>query len=112
MTTTRKEYFSYYSFIIIGYLFLAFFLFFGIYKQNGILFSRSGSILVIFSAIVEYRIVMNQIMKQQFTNGMTTSLRTIASAPNLTRGEKIIRLIAHMSVLLGTLVWGYGDLLI
>lgn len=110
--TTRKEFIFNYSLLLIGYIIIIFFFFYKLSDYQGDLFLRSGSILVIFSVIVEYRIVMSQVNKHQYKYGTSIKMSDLASAQNITTGEKLIKLISHISLILGTLIWGYGDIVI
>ncbi len=112
MTTTKKQFLNYYTFLAIGYGFLLLSFFYGHYKDDGSWFSRAGSVLVIFSVIVEYRIVMNRSMQNTYAPGIQKTIIDLPSGQHLTGGEKVVKHITHLSLLFGTLVWGYGDLII
>ena len=110
--TTRREYLTYYSLVVTGYLLTGFFLFYDLSHKHNTFFMRSGSLLVILSAVTEYQLVMSQIIKHQYKIGTPIKMSEIASSQNITQGEKTIKLFTHISLILGTLIWGYGDLLV
>ena len=98
--------------------------------DDTIWFQRSGAVLVLFAAIVEYRLasyshdevfdaikvtakkraVMPNISDNDLVNGLVKS--NIASKPETPKDRKVLKLFAHVFVVLGTAIWGYGDLLV
>ena len=63
---------------------------------NGEWFQRSGSLMVLFSAAVEYR--RRHLLH---TRGTTAGWLSWRQVPY----------VCYSSIFLGTLIWGYGDLL-
>jgi len=83
------------------------------YLTSKIWFSRSGSILVLLSVIVEYRIaqyIYNDIQKSLFINKKIKL--PIPLKPQPQKEKVVVARIAHSFIVLGTLIWGYGDLLL
>lgn len=90
-------------------------------------FARSGSILVLAAAIVEYRLAsfiyedifraqkqtdrkkaaMPNVSGNELVNRLVKSNLTIQAQPSKER--KALAITAHLIIVLGTLVWGYGD---
>ncbi len=88
-------------------------------------FSRSGSLLVLCSAIVEYRLslyIFGDIHKINIKNAIKN--KAISSSDNQllqalsnkkaepSKSRKYLALTSHVLIILGTLTWGYGDLLL
>jgi len=77
------------------------------------LFSRSGSLMVLFAAIAEYQLLRvrdshHSEQLQTFSEGGRVAFRTFHPS----RGHQRQESLAHVSVVLGTLIWGYGTLLL
>ncbi len=73
-------------------------------------FGRSGSIMTLSAVIVEYRLhnaQLNKIFRRIKQAGMFKG--TFNSA--LSQYHRHIARIAHIFVVCGTFVWGYGDLI-
>ncbi len=79
------------------------------------LFSRSGSIVVLLTAISEYRL---RILRDRQIGHVPPE--TIEKADRWTRdqfrpkaflGQRVATVLAHLSLLLSTALWGYGDFL-
>lgn len=75
-------------------------------------FPRSGSLLVVLGIIIESKYVL-RIFGDQVYSGAETM--TIGKAPHPKNAqERIERFVAHIGlvwVIVGTLIWGFGDLL-
>lgn len=79
-------------------------------------FGRSGSLIVLFAVMSEYLLlkaknehIYNLIVKGRW-NAENSLRPTGVLAPDKT--HLIKEKAAHVSVVLGTLIWGYGDLLL
>ncbi|MDH5409525.1 MAG: hypothetical protein OEY00_13010 [Gammaproteobacteria bacterium] len=72
--------------------------------------SRSGSLMVLFSVIVEYNILKKQQILNEAARSDATYIITKFSPVVLGRNLRSIQIAAHYSVIVGTLIWGYGDL--
>jgi hypothetical protein len=78
-------------------------------KYYDIWFARSGSIMVLSAVIVEYRLFklyMEEISSSIFIVSMKKPLPIFISDE-----QNSISIVAHIFVVCGTLIWGYGDLL-
>lgn len=92
------------------------------------MFMRSGAIVVLLSALVEYRTsahILKDIHRAARLNKgkdllidcavdeqplFNNALKTITElAPRPTRERKLLSRYAHFLMLLGTIVWGYAD---
>ena len=74
-------------------------------------FERSGSLMVLFSAIVEFR---NIKLQQAINDKAAVSAEGIAgvliptSQPPM---RQFIIVVTHIFIIIGTFVWGYGSIL-
>ena len=74
------------------------------------LISRSGSLMVLFSAIGEYRLMLTHIPRiGVFVRNAHG--KDIPSINPVNKIENRISIILHITLLLGTLIWGYGNLI-
>lgn len=80
------------------------------YSANYDWFARSGAIAVLLAAIVEYRISSHiyddiyRAIAQQKHSGFATKAKK-------SKNRSILSFITHTVLILGTIIWGYGDLL-
>jgi hypothetical protein len=75
-------------------------------------FSRSGSIMVLLAVMVEYH---NFKVQQKINEKATEGSGTIGGGVGKIGQPKYRQLLSgftHFTIVLGTLIWGYGDLLI
>ena len=73
-------------------------------------FQRSGSLLVLFSVILEIRQTLaTQPLESSF---VTINDRPVLMERPISRANKWLHWIARSGIVLGTLVWGYGDLIL
>lgn len=77
--------------------------------DNGLWFSRSGSVIVLLCVIVEFR--LGNLRQLGYEDAQKASQHDIVSSGMLPIHKKLIGWIAHVQIILGTIVWGYGDLL-
>lgn len=91
-------------------------------------FARSGSLIVLVAAIVEYRLssysyddiyqaakksakrsaALPQVSDSKFIDGLVKA--NLTSKPEVPRPRRILSGVSHTLVIIGTIVWGYGDL--
>jgi len=74
-------------------------------------FSRSGSIIVLLAVVVEYRIsshIYEDIQRADFQQSIINLSVPIKAEP--TKERKRVSNAAHFLLVLGTIIWGYGDL--
>lgn len=90
-------------------------------------FSRSGSIMVLLAVIVEYRLssyiyedidnatrqtakkraVMPKVSDNPLVDGVVKS--NLTSKPQPSNSRATLKLISHILVIVGTIIWGYAD---
>jgi hypothetical protein len=91
------------------------------YKYNGILndnvglFGRSGSIIVLLAAINEYKLNASRgkqldYFEPHFICKQSDQVRK-GLRPREFLGQKIISFLSHIQILIGTIIWGFGDLI-
>lgn len=95
--------------IIVSVLFTLSSLYLAIKCDRSDLFSRSGSIMILFGAIVEYRRI-TQVDKKNEYNGGPIGMIEMRELFNVPSPIRKIRFITSFMIILGTMVWGYGDL--
>ncbi|MDE2915045.1 MAG: hypothetical protein OXL68_19260 [Paracoccaceae bacterium] len=71
-------------------------------------FQRSGSLLVLFSAIVE---IQQTAKKQPKEAGVTINGSPITVRDPVPTMSKLLHALAWGGIVTGTAVWGYGDLM-
>ena len=76
-------------------------------NETGTIFSRSGSIIVLFGAVVEYS--LSQIKPYTVSSNVSISGNKAITDREMPKIYKIQRTIAHLFIVFGTLIWGYGD---
>jgi hypothetical protein len=76
-------------------------------------FQRSGAILCMLSISAEFK--LSRIDPRNFKRSPHEFHKYLESLdyglPTETKYEKVIKSFTHISLLVGTIVWGYGDLL-
>jgi len=91
-------------------------------------FARSGSIVVLLAVIVEFRLssyiyddVFKAAQKSAKKKGLKISDNSFVQAnidsrrtvkPEVPKSRKILGYCAHILVITGTVIWGYGDKLV
>ena len=98
--------------------------------ENTIWFARSGAIIVLVSAIVEYRLSsfiyadiaqaaqktalklasMPKVSDNRMVEAMVKS--NLIIKPEASKPRKILSAISHVFIITGTIVWAYGDLVV
>lgn len=96
--------------LIIGFFFVIISYKASIYDIKGLWFMRSGAILVLFAAIVEFRLNDKTLKSINRKNVGSHAFKTPINMNN-SKEHNIIAFIAHIFIILGTLIWGYGDLI-
>lgn len=76
--------------------------------HNGVTLARSGSIMVFFAAVAEF-FTINRMNKKHLLN----ACRVKSNEPpwDFSCASTVVGIISLISALLGTVLWGYGDLL-
>jgi hypothetical protein len=73
-------------------------------------FGRSGALVVLSAAIVEYRIF--QWFPRRINAAIVAGKITKLPVPvSILKADRVASKIAHVMIILGTLIWAYGDLL-
>jgi hypothetical protein len=89
-------------------------------------FARSGAILVLFSAIVEYRLssfLFDDIHKAAVKNAIkNAAISTFednkllyaltAIKPKPPKSRATLAITSHIFIIIGTFIWGYGDFIV
>jgi hypothetical protein len=73
-------------------------------------FARSGAIAVLLAAIVEYRI-SSHIYDDIYRANAQQQHSGFATKPKKPKNRDILSFLTHTILILGTIIWGYGDLL-
>lgn len=81
------------------------------YTTSFELFGRSGSVLTLCAVILEFKISTKGQKNITHKSNGPISLGAVGNAVLLTDNEKRAQYFAHISVILGTLIWGFGDLI-
>lgn len=71
-------------------------------------FARSGAVLVVLGIFVEFQLAKES--QKMLYNNFVAKSKGYTSIPSLPVRHRILSWVAHLSVVFGTLVWGYGDL--
>jgi hypothetical protein len=80
------------------------------YTHNLAMFGRSGAVLTLSAIVLEYKLSTKGQNDSTYKEGGPISLGAVGKAVLLTDSEKRMKQFAHISVILGTLIWGFGDL--
>ena len=74
---------------------------------DGHWFQRSGSLMVLFSVAVEYRRAVQRARAIDSTGNRLKAVVEAQSKPVW----RSVPYICYLQILMGTLIWGYGDLM-
>lgn len=74
-------------------------------------FSRSGSLVVLISVIIEYRNLTVQQKLNEIAQESTAYRNAEPEKWRVPTSRKSFDLIVRLTIVVGTVVWGYGDLL-
>ncbi|MGD8177003.1 hypothetical protein [Marinimicrobium sp. ARAG 43.8] len=80
------------------------------FTDNIALFGRAGAVLTLCAAALEYNISTKGQKDTDYEEGGPVGLIEVGSATLLTKQKKWWRSFAHITIILGTLIWGFGDL--
>ena len=80
-----------------------------IVSGEGAWFQRSGSLLVLFSVILEIR--QEKALQPHASTGVTINGMPVLAERTASALNKWLRRIAWGGIIGGTFVWGYGDLI-
>ncbi|NCB14028.1 MAG: hypothetical protein EOM78_20740 [Erysipelotrichia bacterium] len=76
-------------------------------NESGTWFARSGSIMVLFAVIVEY--YLSFVKTYENSSNVFTNSKPNMTKRNMPFKYKFLKYIAHIFIVFGTLIWGYGD---
>lgn len=74
-------------------------------------FGRSGSLVVLFAVIVEFRNVQLQQRLNDKAVESSGGIGGILAPSGQPPFRQVVIYVAHFIVMIGTIVWGYGDLI-
>jgi hypothetical protein len=77
--------------------------------HDGGMLGRSGSVVVFFAAVAEF-FTLNRANKKHILNACR--VKNGETPWDFSRPAKIVGLLSFVVGLIGTILWGYGDLLI
>jgi len=77
---------------------------------EGLWFSRSGSLAVLISAIIEYRNYSLQQKLNEIAQESTAYWNAEPERWQVPKSRKAFDKMVLITIILGTLIWGYGDL--
>ena len=78
------------------------------------LFGRSGSIIVLLAVVNEYR--LRTVRDRQLDYFESRNVRKSPDEirkmlkPQVFLGQKVVTILTHLQVIVGTVIWGFGDL--
>jgi hypothetical protein len=78
-------------------------------SHNGPMLARSGSIMVFFAAVAEF-FTINRMNKKHLLNACRVKENEIPW--DFSSAARVVGAFSLLAALLGTILWGYGDLLI
>lgn len=73
-------------------------------------FARSGSIMVMCAVMTDFRI--GKLQQDKNSSASVVSGLGIPMPSDLPKSKQLLLYIANMFAILGTLIWGYGDLVL
>ncbi len=95
--------------IVFSVLSLLVFLIMGI-LNNYEWFSRGGSIIVLFGVASEFGLIQIQSEKiNERINGVGSLSGPVIRNLDIPPPYRVLRIISHICVVIGTLIWGFGD---
>jgi hypothetical protein len=78
-------------------------------SHSGDMLARSGSVMVFFAAVAEF-IMLNRMNKKHLLNACRVKAN---EAPwDFSLAARVVGIISLIAALLGTILWGYGELLV
>ena len=97
--------------LIATYIFLVFSAIASSKTGDGTWFSRSGSIAVLISAIIEFRNFSTQQVLNEIAQESTKYWDAKPEKYVVPENRKLFDRSVLVTIVIGTLIWGYGDLL-
>lgn len=81
-----------------------------LHNDEALWFSRSGGVMVLLAVIIEYKSITTH-NKYISTTIQAAIVTRLPLTIHKTKIQSYIDIIAHIYVILGTLIWAYGDLI-
>ncbi|WP_143186833.1 hypothetical protein [Microbulbifer donghaiensis] len=81
------------------------------YTADIALFGRAGAVMTLCAVVLEYKLSTKGQADTDYIADGPVSLGDVGKATLLTEAEKKIQRGAHVSVVVGTIIWGFGDLI-
>lgn len=75
--------------------------------DDGTWFARSGSVMVLFAVIVEH--LLSKIKTHTYSPNAFVNSKPVMLDRDMESRYFITKYIAHIYIVIGTLIWGYGD---
>lgn len=75
-------------------------------------FARSGSVVVLLAAFIEFKVsshIYDDIQRIQFLQATVEMPVPFKAKP--TKSRRNVSFVAHILLVTGTIIWGYGDLI-
>jgi hypothetical protein len=82
-------------------------------NYGGNWFMRSGSLMVLFSIVAEFLLLdgRDEYLNQRLSERKEPNQQKSLDSFHPSQMHKLFEIISHISVVIGTVIWGYGDLL-
>lgn len=96
--------------LLIAFLWVLFSYFISFTDSQGSWFARSGAIMVLLAVIVEFRFNNEVVRKISSTIQIAVKMK-LPVGVGIQKEKIYISRTAHAFVIVGTLIWGYGDLI-
>ena len=73
---------------------------------------RSGSLMVLFSVVAEFLLLdgRDEYLNEKLSENKVSTQDNYWKSIHPSQTHKHFEIISHVSVVFGTVVWGYGDL--
>lgn len=93
----------------VSFVWVLFSCFFPLTDDEAMWFARSGAIMVLFSVAVEFKLTRKH--KKKINTSMYLAGRGQPVTARATKEQTLVGNIAHLFIIIGTIIWGYGDLI-
>ena len=96
--------------LFFAFIWVLFSCFFPLTDDKAMWFARSGAIMVLFSVAVEFKLTKKH--KKKINSSMHLAGSGLSVTARATKEQTLVGNIAHLFIIIGTIVWGYGDLIL